>query len=873
MAALSLTNRYMMTTYLCCIAIAVSLLVNSMAVASENLFKNPGFEDGLKYWGTHEWSGDKGKINFTADKKEPHSGESCAKIEWVSGGDNILITQRIPLVGTKSLMFAFWAKSAIQAGTNDRVQTTVEFFNKAGKRIGDGLHKIFTTSDVYQAFSWSFTTPPEMVALNMHLRCRQTVTYFDDVKLIESNGVYLRESSLWIPADELILDVFNNLKGNETTTLNIELKDDTQKLFTDAKRQVKALDMAVFSFPVTGILPGTYTLKIYPEDAPGNAIQANIIWPERNPKWPDPYAKLKIKNNFVTELFEGKSIKITPDTPFKFANPREGWVFFSITASTSGVLELPGRAKVSLNLEPGKVLESMQYLPSGTSAITVKGKVELTALTVSTMPEVIASEYESDDIRRAAFPGLMESSAMREFLHNSNVIAERFGNSTVMAHEIISPIHRERIDAWRATGRKTIVTALRPDPKNTVAFEDTEKYWLSRVGLTEFDGLAIDEFAREAEEMVPFYDKAVKTINSKYPNKTLYAYAGAGWYAKTSTAGFRKTLAAGNHAFAPELYLREQRDEGTAKSHIHNMFDNLRQWERAFPGSMRNIVWTYGSSDDYYASYVLDTFANVNHKYYLDLQFCLMANDPMFFGIRGVCPWIIRYAKPDTLAWQAKLIRHYCIEGKRTMLSVKYGYRYDAEHLKNPDFFQGLAGWTAISAAPGSISAKNIPGYGVGRGTRNTSPDGDDVILMNRVPGKINSISQTIANLKPGSDYEICLRSADYSDVLAGKNPLKVMPLKITLKNAVIDKARSIIHVYPVRQKFGTKFKDGNGICGNHYRVVFRATGHVAELIISDDVPDIAVGQFHNLSFAPADLNQQDVLFNFVQVQELLPQQ
>ncbi|MDD4180956.1 MAG: hypothetical protein PHE87_04955 [Victivallaceae bacterium] len=853
--------------------VAMLINMNLLAGSSVNLLKNPGFEDGLKNWSQHEWSGVKSKINFSADKKEARSGESCAKIEWISGGDNILLSQRVSINGEKNLLLNFWSKSIIQTSTNDQVQVTAEFFNKKGKRITNARHKIFTTSDIYEEFSWSFKTPPDTVAISILLRCRRTITCFDDVKLIESSGIFLKESIVWLPNEELILDIFNDLEGNATANIIMEVYDKSGKLFVSGKRLIKAGSSDIVGFPVKGITPGTYKVKVYPADNPEVAVVDAFVWPPKSSKWPAPFDKLKVKNNFVTELFNDRNIEISSNSPLGFMNPRLGWVFFSVKTDKAGILELPGVAGVQLHLEPNKRIESMQYLPCGENIIFAKNDTKISEIIISTMPEVIASEFESDEIRYKFVNGLMESLGMTEFLRNSNIVMERFANSNKLEQDEIPSEHRNRIATWRSTGRKTITTVSRTGfgPRWGVKPIDTENFWMSRVGLTKLDGLAIDEFARESEEEVPFYDKAVKKITAKYPGKTLYAYTCPSWYSHTRTIEFRKTLAEGNHAYTPELYMREQRNEGTAKIYINNFFDYLRHWERAYPGAMHNTVWTYGSSDGYYASYVIDTFPNANHKYFLDLQFSVMANDPLFFGMRGVCPWIIRYAKPDTLAWQAKLIRHYCIEGNKTMLSDKYDYKYDAEYLKNPDFENGLDGWQVKPAAPGSIVAKKINNYGFNRGTRNTSPDGDNVILMTRVPGKINRVSQTISNLKPGADYEISLRSADYEDVITTDiNTLKVMPVRITIEGAEVNSKASIIHVYPVAQKMKPRKK---GICGNHYEVIFRASSPSAKVIISDEVPDIAARQFHSRPFAPADSNQKSIIFNFVQVQELLPSQ
>ena len=61
----------------------------------------------------------------------------------------------------------------------------------------------------------------------------------------------------------------------------------------------------------------------------------------------------------------------------------------------------------------------------------------------------------------------------------------------------------------------------------------------------------------------------------------------------------------------------------------------------------------------------------------------------------------------ETVRWMGRLFRHYCIEGRSTMLSRD---PLVLAHLQNPDFEKGPAGWSVAEAEPGSITFKRSPG-------------------------------------------------------------------------------------------------------------------------------------------------------------------
>ena len=870
-------NAASMLFYLRCRRIAThfdDVEVKEAAVegnASVNLLKNPGFEQGFRNWGKFEWSGKPYKINFIEDKVRPRNGEKCAKIEWVSGGDNILIGQNVRVGENKNFMLSFWARADVEVSHNSQVQATARFLDANGKDIVQPQHKIFSASNVYEEFRWSFTVPDNCKTLGIFLRCRKVATYFDDVTLIESKGVYLRSCFVWLPENQLVLNMFNALPSRQPVKLKVEIFDVSQnKVMEDVVDVAYGTDEVV-SMPLVKLQPAEYKVKVYPVGQENDAIVDRFSYPDTNVRWPAPYDKLKVRNNFVTELaISNRAVALKAGQTLEFPNPRRGWVFFAFTPEADGEVLLPGKRQVKLKLNKGVPVESMQLLEEGQNQVKALTDVKLANYTITTMAEVFVDEYESDAARRKFTNGLMESYAMKEFMRNANVMQERFDKHNVMDLDQVPESERERIANWRASGRYTITTVTRTGYTSRwrVKPELTTEFWLSRVGLRELDGLGIDEFGSEISSEAPFFAPAVREINKKCPDKMLVAYTCAAWYSHTQTNELRAALAEGHHPYAPEQYLREQPNEGIAKNYINDFFDYARLWEKAFPGAIKNTLWCYGSCDNYHASYCLDTFASCDQKYFLDMQFAVLANDPAFFGQRGVIPWIIRYTSPDSLLWQAKMIRHYLIEGKRTMLSKDYGFQFDAGHLVDGDCAEGLTHWNTQPAEQGSIITREIKDYGFSRGTRNTSPAGDRVIEFRRVPGKVNSVTQTMRNLKPGKYYEVTVLCADGEDVDNDGSGLKVMNLRMTVKGVEIVDGKSVIHVYPgvPNNTRGRK----NGIVGNHHRVVFKAKSPTAELVISDEAPVIPARTYHGQPFAPADPAQKRVIFNFVQVTELL---
>jgi len=90
--------------------------------APSNLFKNPGFEDGLKEWDPTNFLSPNGKKQTELDSTLPHSGKACARFDVHSRiqGDKPnfarFATQGIPSVAGKTYLFRVFVRSEIREG-------------------------------------------------------------------------------------------------------------------------------------------------------------------------------------------------------------------------------------------------------------------------------------------------------------------------------------------------------------------------------------------------------------------------------------------------------------------------------------------------------------------------------------------------------------------------------------------------------------------------------------------------------------------------------------------------------------------------------------------------------------------------------------
>ena len=155
-------------------------------------------------------------------------------------------------------------------------------------------------------------------------------------------------------------------------------------------------------------------------------------------------------NNLVTEL-------LTVSSPARgehaFTSPRDGWVFFSLTAEpgpNDGVtLALDGRDEPIVLVERGGPTtgEAMRYLPAGTHRVTLttQARVRAQDLLIRAVPELAFCKFQYDPHIPEYGPYDWEF-LRRHILPHVNTIVGGGSES-----------HRPQIEEWKRKGGKWIV--------------------------------------------------------------------------------------------------------------------------------------------------------------------------------------------------------------------------------------------------------------------------------------------------------------------------------------------------------------------------------------------------------------------------------
>jgi hypothetical protein len=202
----------------------------------------------------------------------------------------------------------------------------------------------------------------------------------------------------------------------------------------------------------------------------------------------------------------------------------------------------------------------------------------------------------------------------------------------------------------------------------------------------------------------------------------------------------------------------------------------------------------------------------------------------------------------------ARLLRHYAIEGK-TERFLKDPYLL--KHVQNPDFADGLNGWTVTEAEPGRVTTGSMAGFSWLEGRYPPTSQGDTFLLMKRSAARPNVVTQKIRALHPGRLYALRMFSADWKDL--GKKQELAMSVALDGVEEVPEKS----FVYVINSCYSHvqgEFNAEHPAWFNFFFRVFRARGPEASITISDWAK----------STDPGGPIGQEIAANFVQIQPYL---
>ena len=605
--------------------------------------------------------------------------------------------------------------------------------------------------------------------------------------------------------------------------------------------------------------PGDYRIRVWVADADGarigSAARSEAKWPEV-PSWGVDDPRIRVLNSMVSELRIVTGIA-DARTVIDFTNPRDGWVFFSATSTT----EPAGRVTITLpeveyadrqlvqDGQSPRTVEAMRRLPAGRGEITVEctGGARVENLVIRAIPEIGYCRVDSGPQIKPY--GACDWEFLREHVlpHINLAVGHASFDEQALREE------------WKRQGKRWITETPLPGLGNPegITADMVEKAWIERGHLDNplVDGIIVDEFAAGDDPIWAEWHEALKRIrdNPRYAGKVYYPYCGPLHGAQASRA-FAQTVIDAGWAVALERYLHEEATEADARHAINTLVvDTVKAWEEAQPGVVRNMLMVWG----FFISAPPEStniYPNVDLKAFTDMQMNVLANDPTFFGLYGITSYLSGYSDEETIRWYGKLCRHYCIEGKTERLTDYY----ELDHIDNPDFEQGLTGWTVKPAEQGSITAGVADGLSWLQGRYPTTTVGNTHMLMRRSAVAPNSVTQTIRGLKPGRLYSVKMFSGDKQEYDAGKSVKGPHAVQLAVEGAEIVEGSSF--QFPFGSCYSHHFGDfnrDNPYFMNFYGTIFRARSETARLTITDWASPTEPG-------GPIG---QELMINFLEVQ------
>jgi hypothetical protein len=628
------------------------------------------------------------------------------------------------------------------------------------------------------------------------------------------------------------------------------------------ERTIEAPDRVVtINLPVDAVRWGSYVVQARLVDRSNRELTSavapvNIL--------PGPPHQVVVLNNLVSELANTRKRGLSGERHIEMMNPRDGWVWFQLAGS--GTARVDGQ---DITLTAG---EAMHRLPAGRHALLLEGPVE--QLIARAVPELLYTQFPSgpgamgydvtlyknrQDPRSSWTGGVALGPYEWDFLQqhvlkNCNVIAGDTDQQGPMA-------------GWTGLGRRWISTTgapgyhmFGPAPGKFATAAESVRYWTGDEGYTDplASGGIADDCSNATEQQFIEWARAMRLLSEdpRWARHTFYPWVS--WaFGSDGSRAFLRTVVELDWKYAFYQYLPEQSSEADAWKLIQQSLVgpvevfNQRSWQ-----SVRNMIASPGIMSHPPLSQNVNP--GVNFKTHMDLQMQTFANHAAYFGLYGMQWYYSAYADEENTRWAGHLYRHYCIEGRTEPASND---PYELAHIHNPDFEQGMRGWTIDAASPGSVRESQLAGYGESlQGRYLGGSRGDKFLVIKRSGEQPNQISQSMRNFEPGRLYSVKIMTANWDDVRGGRSAHKPSQVRIELEGARMEPRHRTNYWFTYPQNWGNslgKFDYENRAYTTYHWYVFRAQGSEARLVISDWLSEKDPG-------GPVG---QEVLVNFVEVQ------
>ena len=511
-------------------------------------------------------------------------------------------------------------------------------------------------------------------------------------------------------------------------------------------------------------------------------------------------------NNLVTEILNVELKKDANLQEIVFYAPKDGWIFMAVKSDETKDLSIDlddEQAVIDSKTPRG---EMFRQVGAGRHALKVSGAVKGGNVIVRSVVDVFNycpgsnsfvqenGNYDWGFQRKYGLPAIN--------IENGGLIPD---NESAKRHK---------------TGFLWFANAGTVDLKDN---NDLVERLNKNVGFIKdcYDGVTCDEQFFSQPDVIARYTAGLKAFKNP-KNKLIYTWiVGKPHTPQIDHDFFATSLNVSNSRgkLIYEAYCHTQPTLEKAKKYLDDrLLDTLSKFKKYYPDVEKSSGIIFGNFNQI-PILSLQHHPEVDYKYYLDMQLNYVANNPAFENIGCTGYWGSYYADRELHRWSFMLLRHYCIEGKTTMLSDEYGLSYLPGHSKNGDFEDGLNGWTA----KGNVTTGSKQGFASRNQNRWGGGDnaGDTFAILSNKNGEVSSVSQKIVNLTPGKSYclEFCAFDADdtQNDII---NPRRFgIEARLSSDDVRIEYTPSWLHI---DKRIQGRYEHNNGVARtNLHHIIF----------------------------------------------------
>lgn len=507
-------------------------------------------------------------------------------------------------------------------------------------------------------------------------------------------------------------------------------------------RQAAVGDRGLTDLDLSGLPPGKHTIQV---KTGTKTLTIPIVIQPRLETAPE-----KRLNNFHYVIAE-KTLR--EGQTAEFTNPRAGWVLFG----------MPDRMELSLPFCGRTVRNGDFYqLGLGRFAFTVKkgnGPVRISAVAETSVYPLGTGPF------------------LRGMPKHDWKFTRKYELPVVMS---FLPGTRTPPDSEMAEYRKGLQRFYSPlkiqkvvQPSGTQPIQSPGLLAENRM----YDGIYIDEAAMSSEKPLVMFLKNLPSL--KIPaGRDVMMYICGRVKDNGYTVEFLSQCANLSQCskVLSEIYIPNQFQSGKDAQEAVNarLIQYAASLNKIYPGI--NPFWGIAlCHSNIPLSFTVDHEPEADHRVLLDMQMQTIAVRPEFQKIGNIGFWGDNYSDQERTRWIMKLLRHYVIEGKTSLLSEQYGMKLFPGHLRNASFRQGTSHWKTS----GKMKLGTSPDGGAFMKRFNNQTDSSKVLFFEHTESPVG-ISQTMNNLIPGKWYKIRMvvsGSGMAAVKISGrKYPVKVFP-------------------------------------------------------------------------------------------------